>query len=379
MLGRGDPLSVLWHFFASDEVHLALTALLVVVLAVGSFLPAFGEGPGERDVSERLAWPMPLRALASPFDSFAFGALWALFLFSLLIKEAEDWRLLGEAVRAGWPAWPGLRAGWRKTWGWLRRLLGQRGVLRKVGESLIRLGLVVMALGAVFNGRWAWREEGIVLAPGEVYRLQRLSGHFLKLEGVEIGPGQREGPPLVRARVVLGRDGEARRAVVDFGHPARNPGFSVYQVSYGPALGIRARDEEGHSLLLQPLVPGAEAVEEAFLAFPEPRYERYLLVPARKVVLRLVFHPSLTERGFSGPVFLVQAYRGTEVEPLLSEFFPEEGIFRLEGDVYELRPTSYPVFDIVWEPGWFWTVAGATLALMGSALAGLLLWRGGWA
>jgi len=96
-------------------------------------------------------------------------------------------------------------------------------------------------------------------------------------------------------------------------------------------------------------------------------------VPTRNIAFRVVSYPALPERGINAPVFLVEAYRGDDPHPLLSQLVEERATITLDDIVCTLERDRHAVFAVVYLPGLWLLLLGVLLILAGVLLA--LGWR----
>jgi cytochrome c biogenesis protein ResB len=81
-----------------------------------------------------------------------------------------------------------------------------------------------------------------------------------------------------------------------------------------------------------------------------------------------VFYQSLPDHGYDGPVFLVQAYCGSAIEPIYSGFVGENGSLKVGGVTYHLALDQYSVLRIVRAPAIAVVVLGLLLTIVGHFL-----------
>ena len=175
-----------------------------------------------------------------------------------------------------------------------------------------------------------------------------------------------EGQP---AGVALTQDGQSR-ATAEFsaGGRARVGGIAVSQNVHGQALDVSAAGSGGESIPLQTMDAGSASQPELTLVFDQPQAELSFLAPSRQLVVSVVAFPSLPERGFAGPTFLVQAFQVGRREPLLNEFVDGDTRLVIGEDTLTLRTGQYITVDASRRP----TTALVWLGL-GVASLGLLL------
>jgi cytochrome c biogenesis protein ResB len=172
-----------------------------------------------------------------------------------------------------------------------------------------------------------------------------------------------------RAYVQLIEDDAEVERIIGVNRPFTYRGVSVYQISHGMAVAVKASDQDGQPLLLQSFADGAEKSAVLSLPFWGHQSERYFAVPAQDIVFQLVFYQSLPDHGYDGPVLLVQAYQGSEIEPMYSRFIEKSISLRnLGGATYHLALDQYSVLRIVRDPAIAVVVLGLLLTIVGHFL-----------
>jgi hypothetical protein len=131
---------------------------------------------------------------------------------------------------------------------------------------------------------------------------------------------------------------------------------------------VKASDQDGQPLLLQSFADGAETAAVVSLPFGGHQSERHFAVPDKELVFQLVFYQSLPDHGYDGPVFLVQAYQGSAIEPIYSGFIEKSSSLKVGGATYHLALDQYSVLRIVREPAIAVVILGLLLTLVGHFL-----------
>jgi hypothetical protein len=232
-----------------------------------------------------------------------------------------------------------------------------RGAWGAVGNILSYLGPVLVILALFISEQAGWREDHIQLAPGETWE-SRLHPGF-KLAAGDIGSAS-------HLTVTVG----AQTAVVSAGPQAASAprGVRLIPTGSGPALQVSVNDSNGRTLTLRPLTGGSQSVQQALL-FDRPQIEQSLALPLRSQVLRVVYYPNLPEQGYTGPVFLAQAFALSEDAPIFSAFLEENGQTTVNDpatqDAFHLKGVRFVQLDAVFDPGLPFALAGGLLTLCG--------------
>jgi cytochrome c biogenesis protein ResB len=173
-------------------------------------------------------------------------------------------------------------------------------------------------------------------------------------------------PKDYRAYVQIMEDDTKVERIIGVNQPFIYRGMSFYQISHGMAVAIKASDQDGQPLLLQSFAKGAETAAVISLPFWGHRSVRHFAVPDQDIVFQLVFYQSLPDYGYDGPVFLVQAYQGSAIEPIYSGFVEKSRSLKVSGATYHLALGQYgSVLRIVRDPAIAVVVSGLLLAIVG--------------
>jgi cytochrome c biogenesis protein len=269
-------------------------------------------------------------------------------------------------------------------------LYADKNRLARFGTLITHLSLILI-LGAAVGGKaLSWREDEMVLPPGQVQEIGHGLPFQVRCEGFEMDRYPSGMAKDYRARLaVLAGGGEVLRETVRLNHPLDYGGVSFYLTSYGPAARVRVADASGQPLPLQTstsegavlglssrLGRVAEGVskprrietEEAVLTFAAQGDEEALLVPSRELTLRVSYQPRAA-LGQGEPSFYAEGYEGDEARPIFAGFVPQDGTWNWEDLRFEFTPDHYTVFLAVHDPSFVPVVAAGFLLLIGLSLS----------
>jgi cytochrome c biogenesis protein len=237
------------------------------------------------------------------------------------------------------------------------------------GAALLgHIGLIVILAGAVVTGRLGWQEDAVTLSPGQSYEIGHGLDAMLRFEKLEVDTYPDGSPRGYRTYVQIIEDGSEVKQVIGVNRPFTHRGVSFYQVSRGMAVAVKASEQDGRPLFLQSFADGAETAAVVSLPFGAHQSERHFAVPDKDIVFQLVFYQSLPDHGYDGPVFLVQAYRGSTIEPIYSSFIEKSSSLKVGGATYHLALDQYSVLRIVRDPAIAIVVLGLLLTVVGHFL-----------
>ncbi len=413
---RTDILSILWRFFSSRRLTLLLLTAIALVVSISAILPqipqAIAVGSSQYGTwlaemrAHYLQWADVFEALGlfSVYDSLWFKVPLSLLILNLAVCAVESFeaafhwpRLLNEEFdqvfkRASWSRrfvtsgkltsaieslsalLEGHRyhvevderdersylAAWRFSWA-------------RWGSVVAHLGMIIAITGLLVGSRFAWREEGIVLSPGETYQIQHAQSVSLRLEDFEADLYPDGAPRFYRSEVtILEQEDDVLTGVVAPNAPLTYRGMAVYQQSHGPVITIEGLDAQGVPISLQALAPDSALQEQASLRFSEEDNEGYAAVPAQNLILRLVFHPQQASESGERPAFLVQAYRDGMSDLVFTETLFESASLQIEDHSYAIGWEHYAVLDVARDPGLTVTFLGA-VSLLAVAFISLFL------
>ena len=406
-----DILDTLWRLFSSTQ--LAVIVLLVIALAsaLGALFPQV-PSQATRDSAVYVQWlaSAPGRygnwfdflntmGLFDVYGSWWFRALLALLAFGLIISTAER-------VASLWPTMrqPGVKQGdeffadasrqavfsvdqpveplVERLKAVLTRRLCRTLVEREEGmvylyadrlwveaaALLSHVGLIVALAGVVVTGRLGWREDAVTLSPGQSYEIGHGLDAVLRFEKLELDAYPDGSLKDYRTFVQIIEDDAEIEQIIGVNRSFTYQGVSFYQISHGIAVAVKASDQDGQPLLLQSFAYGAEMAAVVSLPFWGHQSERHFAVPDQDIVFQLVSYQSLPDHGYDGPVFLVQAYQGSVIEPIYSGFIEKNSSLKVGGATYHLALDQYSVLRIVRAPATAVVVFGLLLTIVGHFL-----------
>jgi len=246
-------------------------------------------------------------------------------------------------------------------------------VWRQMLSLLMHLGLLLILAGVVLDAQLGWRQEGVMLRPGQAAPLAEMPGFSLRLEGVE-GSGA-VGEAV--SQVVLDDSGGTPAAGrVALGQPYTAHGVTVYQRDVGPVLRVSAWGDDSAApgddgmaapIFLKDVSVDMEPADEVCLVFTESRVEQYVLMPYIQKVVRLVLYRQGERWDVRRDELQVEVYAGNQDAPEGKGRVVGDGQIKLGGIVYQFAWGQYAVLDVV-RSSYQWMVRiGMGLALLGLA------------
>lgn len=411
MLRERDVLDTLWRLFSSGQLIAGVLLVVALASALGALFP---QAPGQalRDPAVYAQWLTSMRGrygswfdfldtmgLFDVYGSWWFRALLALLAFSLIISTVERAASLWRTMRqAGVEQGEGSLAEASKqvvlsvdrpVEQWVERLratltrrLCRVLVEREEGTAylyaarfwveaatlLSHVGLIVILAGVAITGRLGWREDAVTLSPGQNYEIGHGLDAVLRFEKLELDTYP-DGSPSYRTHLRIVEDDAEVEQAIEVNRPFTYRGVSFYQISHGMAVAVKASDQGGQPLRLQPFADGAGTAAVVNLPFWGHQSERHFVVPDREIVFQLVFYQSLPDRGYDGPVFLVEAYKDGQMESIYSGFVEKSGPLKVGGVTYDLALGPYSALRIVRDPAIAVIVLGLLLTVVGHFLA----------
>jgi cytochrome c biogenesis protein ResB len=409
VMARDIP-DLLWRAFGSRKLTLILLAVIAIAVSCGAILPQMPAGAdiGSREYdhwhagiqARYLQWTDLLAGLGlfSVLDSLGLRLPLALLLLNLSVCAVEQFEAGHRLPKCSAEAFEQAfrRASQSRTYvvvrerqsvvASLRALLegrryrveldeedqasylsANRFFLTGWGSFVMHGGLIVALAGVVLGGRVAWREQNVALSPGQVYQIQHVRSLSVRLDDFQAELYPDGTPRAYLARLTLLQEGnEVQTGVAVPNAPFRHRGISIYQLSHGPQVTVRALDTDGQPISVQALAPSAILQEEATLQLGEQENEGYVAVPDQNLVLRIVFQSMLPSDGEDMPSLLVQAYRGGMTDLVHSEMLLDSASLQIESASYMVEWGHYAVLDIANDPGFSLTLLGATSLLAGA-------------
>ncbi|MCX7669335.1 MAG: cytochrome c biogenesis protein ResB [Anaerolineae bacterium] len=392
----------LWRVISSAYLTLFLFVLLAITLALTIIFPQL---PASLEAGERAR---QLEALTSSYRELGpwlrqlgvftiFDGLWlrlvaGLLAYNILLRLADHLRWLG-AVWRPVTALPALRPGGAAARVVLTampqealaavqkimrahyptvvvdaaedraRVYGRRGAPGAAAGVLFTLSLLLVLAGLMVNATAGWYTVELPLMAGEVARFPFADGLEIAFNGFTdrgAGPDALVALTWTDGRRVELRPGRHR--------PARTDNLWIVLRGEGPVLVVRA-SSAGRPLPLQTLAVGAAASEEIRTPFPQTQMEQAFAIPERNLTFRTVSYDALPGQGIAGPVFLVEAYRGDEPTPAITQLVEAQAAFAVDDVTVELQRERYAVLVAVYAPGLILLVIAAVLLLAAALLA----------
>jgi len=234
------------------------------------------------------------------------------------------------------------------------------------GPLVSYLGGLCLLLGLLINGAAGWVLNDVTLAPGGSARAPRTS---LDISLKAIAGNGADAVSSVVASV----PGGTRSGTAGYTRPFIWGTLWIVQRATGPALAVTARDASGKAILLQ-RAAGQETGEVISLPFTSSETEQAFAAPQRDIIFRVVNYPALPDQGYSGPVFLIEAYGGSDLsKPLLSRTVENEATIFVGDATFVLRREQHAVLSAASVPGLAPLALGGLLLLAGIVLS---LWWG---
>ncbi len=395
---RPDWLDALWRFASSGRATWALLLLVALTLMLATLFPQVPVGLdrgelerqlGRLEAAYRDAGPvLRMVGVFTLLQSPWLRVLLALLAYNLALRLADQILTLGRAWRSGGvlpPARPDLpvaevavagdlRAALAVVEGVMRpryprllietaptsaRLYGQRGQAGAVAGILLILGLILALVGLAMNLTAGWRSGAIPLTVGSSAKLPFAGGLQITLKAW---------PDNAMVSVVWA-DGRQADVAPGVYRPARAGDLWVVQTGVGPALAARAMRAE-QPLRLQALAVGGQAGAEIRVPFRQAQTEQAFALPSHNLTFRAVSYDALPAQGIAGPVFLVEAYRGDDPAPLLTQLVEKQAVLTVDDVVVDLRRDRFVLLAAAYLPGLLWWAVAALLLV---AAAGLTL------
>ncbi len=202
-----------------------------------------------------------------------------------------------------------------------------------IGCPLMCLGALVIILGSVAGARFDVTPTPVELTPGEQAQIAGLP-ISVALESLAPRP-----PNEVEAVVRVSEGSRRYERTLSAGHPLFLGLDWVHLIGSGAAISVSATGHEGEAELIQVPARGETLEEEAVLLFHSPQEEHDLVLPGARLALRVIL--SSSPGSAAHPNFLVQAFRPTNPNPLLSEYVTGEMDLEAGEVQLHLRPMSF--------------------------------------
>lgn len=243
------------------------------------------------------------------------------------------------------------------------KLLATRGLPRILFGIMVRVGIVIVLTGLLINERVGWRASNILFRPGQVYLVGHGKDWAVRAESFCVLPSTGRAVGMISFL----RSGTVIRTVEASDQTAtRYDGIYLTLRSVGPALEVTAADANGRTLLLQSPETGASPHARLGLLFTTTSEERFVIIPERNLVLRLVYTPGLPVGGTSeAPYFRLEAFHGDEASPFMSKIVSGSTSLVIESDLFHFQYQPFGILEIGREPGAWLVGIGLVVVLVG--------------
>ena len=242
------------------------------------------------------------------------------------------------------------------------QMIAARGRAGAAGPLLTYGAALLILAGLLLNEALGWRAGDIALAPGGTALLTQAGGLQATLTGIAGSDADD------RSSLTLIHHGQMRQVRLGPAQPARWNNLWLAQQAIGQALVATAAGSDNRPLLLQSLAPGGGVEQTLRVLFGQAQGEQEFAIPTRNLAFRVVSYPALPERGIQRPVFLVEAYRGNETAPAISELVEDKATFTLDNVTLALQRDRYISLQAAYLPGLLLILLGILAALAGVAL-----------
>lgn len=330
----------LWHsdWFRGLVGLIAFVLLLRLGLAIGDAAKRLRNPDPIAAVKEARRWPLHA-TVELDGDTMSVAAELSEVLFS------EGWRIAQTESDSG------------------AAIVAERSPSGLVAIPLFYAGILLALTGLWLGQLVGWSESNVALLPGQPVSLLHDHGLSISLADADSD---------ANALTVQSNKGVSVSGNFSPTGRAHLSGLTVRRTGQGQALAVSVRDELGQALQLQSSNQPSPAQPALDLVFDQPRAEQVFFVPARQLVVSVVSFPALPERGFTGPTFLVQAFRTGQREPVFNQFVEGDADLTVAGDALQLRSGPLVIVEISRNPAAPLVVAGIALVVTGLLLA---LWR----
>jgi hypothetical protein len=366
----GHILDTLWYAGSAAETLMTLLALLAVTLGVSAIFPQLPDGLQGATADRWLASTAANYAGTGQFlrqvgvftvsQSAWLRVLLAALVFNVALRLAIQASALARLIRHRRGSASAAQSPSRHQ---------PSTIPQTAGPLLAYAGMLILVGGLFVNSLIGWQATGIALAPGSSVPMGPAGRYWLSLEEL----AGSEANPVARIGLASGQDAPPdSMSEISAGRPVRGANLWIALRAAGAALQATARDARGRPLLLQSLEPGlqqGEVSEELHLLFRQTQAEQEFALPSANLSFRVVSYPSLPEKGIETPVFLVEAYRGDDPAPVLSDLVVDQAILVLDGTTLELVRDRYAIVDASYMPGLMLFFLGGLAILAGVSLS----------
>jgi len=275
--------------------------------------------------------------------------------------EAQPFSATAQRIRTHLLAY-GLVAEARPQGGELR-LFARRGAYGALGSALFFLGTFLVMTGIYWGLTLGWQTSPVILAPGQSWDVGHETGLRVDLRSA----GGKSAGELTSILFVQRQDKSPSVVAIRLGRKVRVDDVYLVHTAIPLGVALRATDPAGTAIPLQ--TPTGRAGREITLLFPAAGTERLVLIPSHNMEVRIVGYPALPERGYTGPVFLIQITTQGRDTPLYSEFITGDRDIHLQRLTLTVRVVYHAQIYAAYYPGRGARVLGTFLLLLGAALA----------
>ncbi len=233
------------------------------------------------------------------------------------------------------------------------------------GSALFFLG-VVLFLGGLFWGTTrGWTTPPIVLSPGQPWDIGHDTGVRVTLRGE--GTTANGHASTLFLIEVHGQKTQTTVRAIPRGEAILVAGVSLRYLKTSLGVRVSASDPAGTPVPIQ--TPQGIAEREAILQFPTSGTERSVFLPMQGLQVRVVGYTALPERGYSGPVFLVQVLADGKSVPEVSTFLKQNTMMKVGGLQIHIDLVHQAQVQAAHYPGGNSRLAGTVLTLLGALIA----------
>ncbi len=230
------------------------------------------------------------------------------------------------------------------------------------GSLFFFLGVILIATGMYWALTFGWETPPTIIAPDQPWDLGHGTG--IRVNLIRAGEDD-QGPASLF--FVQPRDKEGAVYTVPVGGSVRVHGVELRHLGAPLGMSVRVTSRADTPIPLQR--PDGRAGRELLLLFPTSGSERTVLIPTYGLEVRIVGYESLPERGYEGPVFLVQVIGQEEETPRYSAFIAGPTEVEVSGLRLTLNVVRHARVQAVYYPGRVVRLVGVLLALVGVLLA----------
>lgn len=248
-----------------------------------------------------------------------------------------------------------------------------RNRLARLGTIFTHLGLILIVAAIFWRGLSAWREDEVILGPGQVYAPGRGPNFQVRNDGFEVERYPDGRPRDYLSHLAILEEGrEIVHKTVRINEPLSHRGLSLYLSSYGPAVLVRGTDGNGEPLALTTnfeRVGGEETQNRAVLIFAGSEgggNEGNVFVPSLDLTLHLSFASPRTVD--QQPTLYLEAHYDQSGEAMVG-FVRFGQTVELEGASFVFTLEHYTVLMAVHDPSFGPLIVASLLMLVGLVIS----------